>query len=84
VFVPTVCPRVEEQYNFRCVSIKRSKIRPFACIAAETSPGQILRLIGAAMFKSNDVIDVMRIKTHTFRLAAVLTACSSAPDYAGR
>jgi hypothetical protein len=70
---PGVTPRIEQRHQYPGEWIKRTNIRPFVPIAAQTGQGQIVRTGLPAVLNRNDVIRFMLVERDRLRQQTILT-----------
>lgn len=58
MIVPVVTPRMKEFYDGICLGINPRQVRAFVKITIDARKRQVIKIIAAAMYLGNDVLDV--------------------------
>jgi hypothetical protein len=81
VVPPKVLSRMEEAHKRTGLSVERTDIAPFPCVAPETGIGEVLGFRSPTMFATDDVVYLVSRVRIVFMKEAILTAIASAFCY---
>ncbi len=73
MIIPALAPRVEQTHELAGLSIERTNIAPFPCIASKASIGEVVGIRRTGMFAADNVIYLMRRIRIVFMKQAILT-----------
>ena len=77
VVPPKVLSRMEEAHKRTGLSVERTDIAPFPCVAPETGIGEVLGFRSPTMFATDDVVYLVWRVRIVFLKGAILTAIAS-------